>query len=130
MLLTHWLDGVRRKLFPRWFWRPKLLRHSRLRSRRRASRSPLAACVTVLEERVLLSSVASVPLGTETLVNSTIPGDQKFTSQTDRSFAITGDGSAFVAWSSPTQTVQKTSGQTIVARRLDSQGQPLGGEIQ
>src|SRR5262245_2465306 len=101
MLLTNWLDGVRRKLFPRWCSRPNPLRRSRLPSRSQMDPSPLAACVTVLEGRVLLSSVISVPLGTETLVNATIPGDQKFTSQTDRSFAITADGGVFVAWSSP-----------------------------
>lgn len=125
MRLSDWLDGVRQRLFPQWASR-SMRRRRLLRARRGYAPWPVAACVDALEERVLLSVFS----GTETLVNATVAGDQRFFTETDRSFTVTPDGGVFVAWSSTTSASKGKTSETIVARRLNAQGQPVGAEFQ
>jgi len=90
MLFSPWLAVVRRRLSFGWFCRKPCRSILRLYDRRGLGFSPVAACV-VLEERVLLSSAG---IAIETLINTTVSGDQHFVGQSDRSFAVTAGSDA------------------------------------
>jgi hypothetical protein len=77
-----------------------------LRQRREFHVSRLAADVSVLEERSLLSSSV---LGPETLMNQTVGGNQSFGS--GRSFAVNASQGVIAAWSSTAG-----GGSNIIAR--------------
>lgn len=121
MLLPEWLDSVRRRMFSQSVSRLTRGRLSRIRDQRRASPSNVAAYVEVFEERVLLSAIDN-----ETLMNATVAGQQQFSGQSDRSFAVTDEGDLILAW---TETAG-SSAPRILARQVDSAGSPLGGEIE
>lgn len=127
MLIQSWLTEFHGRRFLGIGTRRFSRRMSKRHPRRAHSRSSEAALVEVLEPRVLLSGVV---LRSETLVNTTVSADQSFAYLTDHSFAMTSDGSGLVAWASTGITGNGQSGQAIMARRLDAQGIPLGGEFQ
>lgn len=83
----------------------------------------VAAEVSPLEARTLLSGDA---FGAEARINSTIAGTQEFSPQGDKSIAIDVHGNIVAAWSSPNADGR---GSNIVARRVDPEGGPLGGEF-
>src|SRR5579872_531065 len=63
MLLSDWLHGVRRQLFPHWASRPARRMRSRLRRRGGAGHVLVASCVELLEPRMLLAAGSqSAPL--------------------------------------------------------------------
>ncbi|MFN0052048.1 MAG: putative Ig domain-containing protein [Planctomycetales bacterium] len=130
MHVSDWLEGIYRRLFPAVFARLGRNRRRQLRERRCAPRAPIAAWVDSLEERVLLASA----LGSEFLVNATVAGDQEFGEKSDRSFAVTPEGTTIFAWgTSGTGNSELAASEAtaagIVARRVDAQGNVLGGEI-
>ncbi|MFN0055355.1 MAG: Ig-like domain-containing protein [Planctomycetales bacterium] len=82
--------------------------------------------------------LSTTPFNTEFLVNVTVPNDQQFSSNSDRSFAVTPEGSLFVAWtqtatsqteSTAIQPLEQVAGPSVMARMVDSQGNPQGNEI-
>src|SRR3954452_7200454 len=90
--------------------------------RRAATLSRFAPRVMPLEERCLL---ASSLLGTESLVNTTVDGDQRFSAGGDRTMDVTGAGTVITAWATTDAKVSR-----IVARRTGADGAPLGDEIE
>ena len=102
---------------------PLRLRGAR-RRRRATLQSRFVPRVVALEERCLLTSASSV-LGTETLVNTTVAGNQSFSIGGDRSIAVTGSGTTITVWAST-----DANGSRIVAQRTGADGAPLGGEFQ
>ncbi|WP_406694269.1 hypothetical protein V5E97_24640 [Singulisphaera sp. Ch08] len=82
-----------------------------------------SAEVSQLETRTLLSNTG---LGPETRINSTVAGIQQFSLQSNESVAVDVHGNIIAAWTSPNAN---GSGSKIVARRVDSEGNPLGAEF-
>ena len=68
---------------------------------------------------------AALPVGEEFQVNVTTTGDQL-----SPDVAATSAGGFVVVWQSPVSPGTDTDGQTILGRRFDADGQPIGSEMQ